>query len=66
MLLFYNYLSIRGENFKIFVERYALLEDIPLEDMPSEDMPQDMPFEKFIHKKLEELFYRKSAFGEAD
>lgn len=66
VLLFYNCLSIRGENFKIFVERYALLEDMPLEDMPSEDMPQDMPLEKFIHKKLKELFYKKSAFGESD
>ena len=52
VLLFYNCLSNRGSKFKTLVEEYSLLEDTPLE----ED----------IHKKLKELFYKKSAFGESD
>lgn len=52
MLLFYNCLSNRGSKFKTLVEEYSLLEDTPLE----ED----------IHKKLKDLFYKKSAFGEFD
>ncbi len=50
-LLFYTCLSDRGAKFKVFVERYALLENMPLDVLINKE-----------HRKL----YDKRAYGEAE